>query len=736
MQFPPMLQQRMKGKPLTVAGSVSTLRGDLSIVGVKTVILSDHPGIYLHDTGGICGQERVLALDQLDSSRVGLVFADQSRVLRGKVEFPDGPTVLVEFRQWLEKVADTLLDLRLRTQPDLLFETPFPVRIKCKCSEGKEGPEQQAPGDDETDLGDADVPAPRAALYAHIVVRGNRLRLLDGGQPLADIPLDRVQSTQPGERKVVLKGEVMVAGSPTRALAISLPSAAMAARLSQVVNGVRASPVGPAPPPACGLVESVQVKGRLAEGQPINRRLDAILTDEALVLREMDSGLTLCRFPFSDPAVSVAGTASRFILASDTAGPVAVSGGADRFRERLVRNEAVVTAARRTLAHGPYLAFLGDDPVVCRTGKEALEILSAGGTEHLAYSEFGGNRRDVQDGQEALTLRHGGEGAAGRDVRLTGEREALQGLFEAVAGERAVRQFAGRPRALIGTILGLERDYFLYTLFGPLYEVHAILGTPCGQPSLHQPVPLPDTTEKGLALANVMAQGLEPLRNHLEKVCYYLPSLLVKCDAGIYRSEGPPPRWLKEHERAYRLVLTGVQPVLAEIRMIREYLLRIRGVRERLGRETDYSGAVLTAALGAMINPLMLVSAAQQAFAVSRHSERQKEEQGDSAGELIERAVRQWNYLLLELLPSLWHHLLDGLFPMRFQLYQRIGQQLEAATQEQKGGLLALLTRRLAVLTTFLHYPAGETAKLTRGMIASGARRIQDQLSYNGFQLF
>jgi hypothetical protein len=483
-------------------------------------------------------------------------------------------------------------------------------------------------------------------------------------------------------------------------------------------------------------VEVVQVKGRAAEGQPLDGRLDAFLTDEALELRAMESGQALCRFTFSDPDVSVAGTAQRFILASDTAGPVAVSGGADRFRERLVQNEAVLAAARRTLANGPYLAFLDDSPVVCRAGKEALEIRGARGTRQLAYPDLRGLRRAGQDGRETLLLGNGREGRPGAEVCLAGERDVLQGLFAAVAAQCCVREYAGRPRDLVGAILGLERDYFIYSLFGPLYEVHALLGKQGEQLSLTQPIPLPGNTEDSLAFANVMAQGLEPLRSHLDRVCYYLPSLLVKWDEGICHLEGPPPRWLKDHERSYRMVLAGAQPVLAEIRVIREYLLRIRGVEERLGRGADYGRAALSAVLGAVFNPMLLIGAITDADAVSRHSEKLKQEQGGCAEQLVERAIHQWSYLLLELLPALWHHLLEGLFPMRLQLYARIQKQVEEAAAEQKEVLLTRLARRLAVLATFLHYPASEASKLTRGMIVAAARQLQDQLSFEGLQLF
>jgi hypothetical protein len=170
--------------------------------------------------------------------------------------------------------------------------------------------------------------------------------------------------------------------------------------------------------------------------------------------------------------------------------------------------------------------------------------------------------------------------------------------------------------------------------------------------------------------------------------------------------------------------------------MIRECLLRIRGVEERIKRGADYGGAMLSVVLGAVLNPFFLIGAFKEAVAASNQSERVKEEQGGSAEQLVERAVAQWNYLMLEFLPPLWHHVLDGLFPVRFQFYDRVRKQLEESGPGQKDVLVKRLARRLAVLAKFLQYPAGEGGKFTRGMIASAARQHLDQLSYSGFQPF
>jgi hypothetical protein len=484
---------------------------------------------------------------------------------------------------------------------------------------------------------------------------------------------------------------------------------------------------GPPPLPgaARGIVELVQVTGRLAPGQPIDARADAVLTDDALELRAPQTGQVLARFAFADPAVCVAGTSERFIVAGDTAGPVAVSGGAERFRERLVRSEAVRAAAQRTTANGPYPAFVENSPVVCRDRDEGLEVEGAAGGRTIPYAEVRGVSREVENGQEGLTVTV----ANGPPVRLTGERGVLYALATAVRARLVARTHGGRPGDLVAAILGLERDYFVYTLFGPLFELHAALSRR-GEAGLDDPLPVPAATDDLLALAGAMAQGLAPMRNHLDKVAYYLPSMLVACDAAVCCAGGRMmPPWLKAHERNYRAVLAGVQPVAAELRMMRELLTRLRGVEARLRREADYGSAKLSLVLGATVNPLMLVSAANPAFAASKQTTRQKEEASEDARQSVERAVGQWNYLMLEFLPPLWHHILDGLFPMRMQLYARAQKQADGPT-------VVRLARRLAALATFVQYPEAEGSSLTRGSVTAAARRRRDRMSYAGFQPF
>src|SRR5262249_22465733 len=159
-----------------------------------------------------------------------------------------------------------------------------------------------------------------------------------------------------------------------------------------------------------------------------------------------DGAPARCRFAFGDPAVLVAGTTERFIIAGDSAGPVAVSAGADRFRERLVRNDAVRAAARRTLAGGSYPSFLEACPVICRPGEDFLEVQGAGVDERIAYPSIRSIRGETRNRTGTVTLSTGADEAT---LRFTGEHNALQALAVAVRGRLAALEYAGRPRDLI-----------------------------------------------------------------------------------------------------------------------------------------------------------------------------------------------------------------------------------------------------------------------------------------------
>jgi hypothetical protein len=749
----------MEGEPLAAVAGLLHVTGGASLIGTKTLVLTDLPALYLHDTGGLFGQEQVLELRALTGAGASadLYFSENSTVLRGVAAFQPGKEAFVELNKDVGHIADVLAARRLPSEAGGAFEAPLPVSVRCRFAQGPERLRQQVAAV-EPDVDELlqpfvgwDVfclalwrkPPSVAVLIEHlrhqefaaaVEVRENRVRLRRRDTTLLDVPLAQLDVTDGPGGEVIFSGEVTVAGLLAEAISITLPSKALAARLRAAASGPRRAAADIPLPAPRGVVELVHVKGRLAPGQAIDTQADAVLTDDVLELRSAQTGQALCRFCFAAPAVGVAGTTECFIIASDVAGPVVVSGGAEHFRARLVEHEAVRAAARRTLASGPFLAFAAGDPVSCRAGEQALEVLGAGISHAIPYSEVRGVQRDKADGKEAVRVL---TTASGPPLQLTGEQNVLGALSTAVQARLIAREYADRADEVIGAILGLERDYFIYTLFGPLYELHAAFQGPGGQAPLDGELAVPATLEEALALANLMVQGLGPIRNHLDKVCYYLPSLLVKCDAELCRvAGGPLPVWLKLHERGYRVALAGAQPVLSEARLLREFLLRVRGVEGRLKRGGDYSGAALSLVLGAALNPALLVGAAQQALGVSRQASRLQEEQSESVAELVERVVGQWNYLVRELVPALWHHVVDAIFPLRAQLYQRLTRQLAEAPAAERDALRAGLDRRLATLTTFLHYPEAETSRLTRGEVAAAARRLRDRLSYEGLHAF
>lgn len=730
MGLPQLLDDTIQGLVLAHTTEVEEIKGSLSVFGTKTVALTDGPRVFLHDQG-LLGEERVLEADPM-AGDADLRFVDGSTVLTGMVRFGDG----TEVRLRVTPVPEPLGDYWLRAAPaddadderGARFSTRFPVSIVCDFNQsrseliGELGNIHESAANlaafrhlDDVDALDASeqlkVSVPRdraraAALISHlekgeftarVVIVGERLRLLRRGVALVDAHLRSLEVHREQSREVTLSGGVMVAGCDVSRIRIVLPSTATARRLLDALPGGDA-PAGEGPgavSPARGArAELVHARGQLGADQPIDARVDAVLSPEGLEIRSAEDGSRLARFSFSDPELRVAGTTERFVLASPTAGPLVIAEGAERFRQQLVANEGAVAAARRTLESARFPVFCDGAPVLVTVGEQAIDFSGpVTPVRRIGWDALRSVRTCTGDGAESLEL----YGAATpvqppQRVQVEGERLVLTALSKAVSTRAFLREFAGRPTELVATVLGLERDYFVYSLVGPLYELHRVLASADGDEpgTTLQPLALPGSLDARLRRAQVLAAGIEPIRRHLTKALHYLPAALAGWDAELASriGAGGGAHSARTFERSYRAAFAPLQQLLAEVLRIREWLLQVHGVDAKLEKGADYGAAAVSLALG-MVNPLMLAGAVNQAYSARKLSAREKSEIGDRAERLLERANDTWNELVFDTAPALWHQVLDATFPLRTRLYAgltRAGSPAVTASADAPAG--------------------------------------------------
>lgn len=748
MQLPEKLRQhKTRGKRIAVTQSVTG--GGLSIVGTKTLLITDLPALYLHDTGGILGDEQIYTLKNPTATSASMVCADQSSTLKGKIAFNKETNADFELSDGIDKLSPHSWLRSTSGDTDARFCSRFPLSIQCKFTESNEQIQAWIDGRTDAPL-DASVKCDSAGddhfvealsehltlseLYADVLVTATRLRLDRKGTTLADIPLSHIKRERKGERAVKLSCGVMVSDHRVSRITIWFCTKAETSAFLKAIESASVS----APSKARSandtnaLADLVQVRGRVCEGRAVDEQVDAFLDDDSLELRSSASGKPLCRFDLTDSGLRIAGSNQAFVILSRTIGPLAVTSRSAQFGARLYRNERITAAARRTLENGPFpLLLSNDEPVAIELTPQVLAVVGAQVDFRLAVDSIQGVLHGREGETQTLTLRTNKD-----DLTMHGQCSVLQALGTAVQTQIVHRRRGHDVDTLAKAVLGLEGRYFAYAIFGPILELHAILAKQCGSQA-SEPLALPDDDEKMLTLASSLAQGVERIRRHLDGAVYYLPSFIVDCDTKLVgAADARPPRWLKEQEARYRNAVSPLRQLTSEVTSIHERLNRIAVIGAARPGSGDLGSIAISLVGGSLINPFLFVSGAQQAYGMWTRDARNETESKEMTTAVASRAVAQWNYLVHQLLPGLSHFVSEGLFPPRRQVAAQLSALCKGAHERTASLLSERIAHRLAKLETYLRYPEDEAFSHTRAETLGLLEGARECLHHPGFQPF
>ena len=698
--LPAPLRDHM-GQPLLVA--------HLGVMGGRTLLLTDHPAIYIHDSGGLLNPERVTRIVPYPLDAEEVVFADRSRAVRGRLKVSGLGVVAFDQPLHVERVADGLgCDARLPER-----RTPLPISVRCAFDADALA---MATAEVTSAFGQARMEHQRGGeLYAHIEVVSSpegspRLRLTKRGEALCDLPIQPLQPRREG-RCIRLTSHVEVAGVPSQGLELHLPSDPLADSVWDAVQPVADSTE------AAHAIAQVSVRGASDDAEVW--RSEAVLDAEGLTL-----GLPGGKphgFRFADPALRVSGTAERLVLLDGTLGPVALEGADSELVQRLSAHPGLRDAAARTLTGTRFPCVLAETgrPVVVEVGVGQTAQLR--GASPLPADGWTHVERDVER-NDALVLMHPEARAS-----IASTLELLDALQTRLHACRAQVTFRGRTPDLLRSIVALEGDYLLYTMVGPVVELHGILGS-MGRPDLHRPLQMPATEDFG-GLAQDLVRGAAEVERHLERVAFSLPSFLTRCDGALAAPEERPPASLKLLEARYRHALAPLRVLAAKAAAVHEPL-RPALVAMGLSASADFRGAALSTLAGAMVNPIFLLAGAQQAWAAHRNAGRVAQDRLDAGRRATERALQRWNDLVLSLLPAVVQHVLDAVFPLRW----RVGQELSAV---QDDGLPVRLAHRLARLDAFVGLPPSTAVRHVRRDIIDALKACMAEVGeHDGFHTF
>lgn len=666
-----------------------------SWTGVRSVLVTDWPAVYVHDSGGLGKTPVISALDPARDLEAAVELVDCSTRLVADVHLPQGRSIQLTTGALTAAALAALTGLRGRLLPEAHnadFISPCAVSI--------------TPHHESSDGEPAEV-------YAYVVLSGGRLQLRSRGSVLLEWPANRTAVTPYGPSAVDLRGGALLGGRFLNGATLHLVTpqvrdAFLAAMRTTAGPGVAV--VGASTP--------VEIRG-LTPGGPV--KVDGVLSDAALEFQASDTQRVLAAFDLGDPQLRIAGSAERFVVFSPVHGPVAVTGVSTAFGARLQENAKIRVAAERTLSSGVLPAELIDGrPVAIAFAADGLRVRGPEVSLSIAYTAIRGVEGDLSGPRPTLSLT-----TERTDLTIAAQPELVQALHtEIKAGgyaQATPEHLAGMLRAAVG----LEEDYLLYTIFGPFYELHAVLT------DLSEPVVLADAAEERSRVAAVLQIGIGELQRHLDQVTYVLPAFMRSRDAHLLGTE---PDWLKAGESALRSALAPLQRAAGETAQLAAQLSRLVDLDPDAIPKVSYAGAAVSLGAAALINPIFAVSGLSQAYSARTQSEKSKERATAQSERAWSAVLDRWNALVGASLPVLAYVVTENVFPLRWAAARRIADELRSAEVQPQA--IRAVARRLATLDVMRRYPSGSGVRLRRGEIADHLRTRRDALATPRFADF
>ncbi|MFI7697947.1 hypothetical protein [Nonomuraea sp. NPDC049480] len=682
-----------------------------SWTGTRSVLLTDRPAVYVHDTGGL-GVPVITTLDPAADPDATIELVGKSTRLLADLRLPEGRAIRLASGPLPAPALEALTGLRGRLMPDAAamdFISPCAISI-TPWYETEPDRTAQEDEDDEDD----DESAPEE-LVAYVVVARGRLRLRRRGKIPLEWPVNRITVTPAGPSAVELRGGALLGGHFLTGATLHLVTPLVQRAFLAVIRAA-----GPGPG-TVGTSAPVLLRGL---GGAAAAKADCVLSEKAIEFQAPDTQRVLAHFDLGDPNLRIAGTAERFVVFSPAHGPVTVECASEAFGRRLYQNAELRAAAERTLTSGVLPAELADGrPVACAFTPEGMRVKGAGVNLRVPYQ--GIRSVECEPGVPRATMRLKSERT---ELAIVAQPELVQALHIEVKAWSNASASARQLPDMLRAAVGLEDDYLLYTVFGPFYELHAALLGDVGADGLGGPVTLPDTPEERSRVAAVLQVGLSELQGHLDQVGFVLPAFLRHRDAHLLApvTGGAEPDWLKAGEARLRTAFAPVQRVAAETGQLAAQLARVMDLDPSALPKVSYAGAALSFGAAALLNPVFAVSGISQAYSSHAQGEQRKAQVTAQSERGWAVVLDRWNALVSSSLPVLSYVLTENVFALRWETARRIGQEIGTAPETARLPLLRAVARRLATLDVMRRHPGGSGVRLRRGEIADHLRSARE----------
>ena len=546
--------------------------------------------------------------------------------------------------------------------------------------------------------------------YVRLQLSNGRLFLSRNGVTVAQIPLDLLQWSADGQNLIV-SNQTTLAGQSVEEIVLGFPTSGWLEALTPDLKAGSALETAG----KTAVSEVVRLSGRLTPERDVELEADALLFDDSIEFREVQSGGTLCTFSFSRASLRVAGTSREFVLFDEEFGPLTVSDPSESFRQSLNSHQRLRVAAQRSLEKGPYALRGERGAVVLEPCENELHFKGMGLEETVALGDL-------------RKLTGGGAGTGGRLEVATPNREfVFQGepaLVQACHTDLQTRLLLSLQEPSIDRlsrqVLGLEGDYFLYTIFSPFYHLERLF--------FEQKVKELEgaSFETAMERLALVAQGLGDLVRHLDMVCYYLPNCVAGADFELLKPVGDyeAMKLSKAQERGLRRVLSQCAALNGEIGRLHTMVTARTGLR---AANVDHGPLAISLVGATMFSPLCLLAGAQHAYSAETRSRQQVQLHQETVSQVMGQVMQTWDYLIKEKVPLLSYHLVEDLFGRRIELAGKLSQF------PRSDGLWPGLVRRWARLHCMFSYPEDTTMNYPRRQVVDAIKKARQAISYRAF---
>lgn len=527
------------------------------------------------------------------------------------------------------------------------------------------------------------------------------------------------------DNRILINKSIFIGGCKVNNLTLTFPDSEIALKYTDKINLCKKSPQenpqGESPSPKeQGITSKVTIDGTL-NGVPITRsECNAELSKNNLTLRPQNGQISIVKFDFISPNLAIEGTSGSFLISNSNETIIRISAKDDGFLRAILSNEFVRSAAYRSANLGPFIANTIDGrPVRLEFDKNQINVSQDGDINTISTSEI--TPSTVNTSETPPTLKVG-------QNTISAQLSMLEGVSAEILNLTMKQHVQSDISSYLSTLIGLEGDYFTYNIFGPLAETHIAITNALAMPPSGDMSSLESTYEKNLFLA-FMANSAPAIARALETTISYLPAFSIKMDEELLGEANIANKLnTRNIEQAYQHALGNTNPIISHLYKIESFASRLSSMRKSLSQQEGLSKLLPlgVSAAAAFISPLALVSVAQQGYSIYSHTESKNSLKEESLSDAFDNCSREWDYIIKNLLPSITHRVLQGIYQVRLSISATILSAHEKFNSEEQENLESLLIKRLARLKTFSQFPSSAESNISRYQVTKFLFELQE----------